>query len=137
ELHSIPVPDGTVLDGEIIVTNSEGKPDFELVMERFKSKRSPYKITFCVFDVIYLENKSLSQLSLIDRKEILESTIPEDTDVLAKVKWLYGNGIGYFAQVKNLDLEGIVLKDKKSKYQSNTRSKNWLKVINYKYIDVY
>ena len=28
ELHDIDIPEGTVLDGEIIVTNSEGLPDF-------------------------------------------------------------------------------------------------------------
>ncbi|MBS4221722.1 hypothetical protein [Lederbergia citrea] len=53
ELVSLPIPNGTALDGEIIVTNSEGRPDFEAVMERYKSKKSELKITFCVFDTIY------------------------------------------------------------------------------------
>ncbi|MCM3399491.1 hypothetical protein [Oceanobacillus profundus] len=33
-------------------------------------------------------------------------------------------------------MEGIVLKRKDSKYHINKRSHQWLKVINYKYIDV-
>lgn len=32
-------------------------------------------------------------------------------------------------------LEGIVLKRKDSRYEINKRSKSWLKVINYQYID--
>ncbi len=37
ELINLPIPDGTILDGEIIVTDNQGKPDFEAVMERFMS----------------------------------------------------------------------------------------------------
>lgn len=38
-VDNIPIESGTTLDGELIVTDSEGKPSFESVMERFKSKR--------------------------------------------------------------------------------------------------
>jgi len=38
ELLTIEIPDGTVLDGEIIVADSDGKPDFEAMMSRFQSK---------------------------------------------------------------------------------------------------
>jgi DNA ligase 1 len=39
--------------------------------------------------------------------------------------------------VQEQDLEGIVMKRKDSKYQIDKRSKDWLKVINYKYADVF
>ena len=29
ELHNIDIPDGTIFDGEIIVSDKEGKPDFD------------------------------------------------------------------------------------------------------------
>lgn len=32
ELANLPIPNGTVLDGEMIVTNAQGKPDFEAVI---------------------------------------------------------------------------------------------------------
>lgn len=135
ELIDLPVPDGTVLDGEIVVTDSHGKPNFEYVMERFKSKKSLHKITFCVFDIVYSSNKKLN-CTLLERKEILEKIIPDD-GLITKVKWLLGNGIAYFDQIKSHDLEGVVLKNTSSKYQINKRSNNWLKVINYKYENVY
>lgn len=136
ELIDLPIPDGTVLDGEIIVTDEQGKPDFEAVMQRFKSKKSLHQITFCVFDIIYSSNKKLT-CALLDRKEILEQIIPDDNGLITKVKWLLGNGIAYFEQVKTHDLEGVVLKNINSKYQINKRSNDWLKVINYKYENVY
>lgn len=137
ELHSLPVPDNTVLDGEIVVTDSDGKPNFEFVMERFKSKKSIHQITFCVFDIIYSSDRKLTSIPLIDRKEILDNTIPEDTNLLTKVKWTLGSGVAYFELVKQHDLEGIVSKMADSKYHINKRSHDWLKLINYKYTNVY
>lgn len=32
ELITIDIPDGTMLDGEIIVTDQDGKPDFEAII---------------------------------------------------------------------------------------------------------
>lgn len=39
--------------------------------------------------------------------------------------------------MKNIDLEGMVAKHINSTYVVNHRSKNWLKVINWKYVDVF
>jgi DNA ligase 1 len=137
ELIYIDIPSGTVLDGEIIVTDELGRPDFEAVMERFKSKKSNYQISFSVFDVIYHNNKKITHLPLLERKEILETVILEDTPLLNKVKWIVGNGIQYFDLIKQLDLEGVVFKRINSKYSINKRSHDWLKLINYKYEEVY
>jgi hypothetical protein len=43
ELKQAFIPDGTVLDGEFIVTDNQGRPDFELVMKRLQA-RNPVKI---------------------------------------------------------------------------------------------
>lgn len=139
ELINLPLPNGTVIDGELIVTNEQGKPDFEMVMERFMSKKSKHNISFSVFDVIYYKGEKVTHLSLLDRKGILEDLIKDDTTLLNKVKWTLGNGIQYFELVKQLDLEGIVQKRANSHYQINKRSNSsdWLKVINYKYERVF
>src|SRR5213595_1466909 len=53
ELLTIDIPNGTVLDGEIIVSDSTGKPDFEAMMSRFQSKRNTLEngtLTYVVFD---------------------------------------------------------------------------------------
>ena len=133
ELHNLNVPNGTILDGEIIVTDDNGKPDFEAVMERFRSKKSGHEISFSAFDVLHYKNKSIANLPLLERKEILNDIIPEDTLLFNQVKWITGEGINYFKLTQLHDLEGIVLKKANSKYQVNKRSNDWLKVINYKH----
>jgi DNA ligase 1 len=137
ELTNIDLPDGTVLDGELIVTDEKGKPDFEAMMERFQSKRSLHDISFSVFDVIYYKNEIQIYKPLIERKQILDNIIPVDTVLLNKVKWIEGKGKAYFNLIKQHGLEGIVQKNANSKYQIDSRSKDWLKVINYQYEDVF
>ncbi|MGX1195718.1 ATP-dependent DNA ligase [Metabacillus sp. SLBN-84] len=135
ELHSISIPDGTILDGELIVPGEKGKPDFEAMMERFQSTKSQHQIQFCVFDIIYYEGQVVN-LALYERKQLLERLIP-DSDVLCTSKWIYGNAGAYFDLVKEQSLEGIVQKRADSKYQINKRSDDWRKVIHYQYTDAF
>ena len=137
ELQNISLPNGTVLDGEIIVTDDQGKPNFEYVMERFKSKRSGHQISYSVFDTMYANGDRITHLPLLDRKRILSELIPDDSPLLNKVQYINGNGIQYFELTQKHDLEGIVLKKANSKYSIAKRSSDWLKVINYKYDTVY
>ncbi|MHB0943382.1 ATP-dependent DNA ligase [Paenibacillus sp. ALE1] len=129
-VDNVPIESGTTLDGELIVTDSEGKPNFESVMERFKSKKSKHKVTFCAFDIINYNGKSVTHLPLIERKKILESAF-KDNDYYTKTKFILGHGVEYFNLTKQQKLEGIVQKDIGSKYEIDKRSDKWLKVIAY------
>jgi DNA ligase-1 len=139
ELLTIDIPNGTVLDGEIIVTGSDGKPDFEAMMSRFQSNWKVLEnssLSYVVFDVIQYKGKSVTKLPLTDRKQLLDKIIAQDTSLVAKVKYLEGYGSAYFDLVRQQGLEGIVLKRKDSRYEVGKRSNSWLKVINYQYDDV-
>lgn len=124
------VPDGTILDGELIVTGIDGKPDFEAMMERFKSRKSKHKATFCVFDIVKYNKKDMNNLPLIVRKGALETAF-SDTSNMVKSKFIHGNAEKYFELVKSQQLEGIVMKRSDSKYEIDKRSANWKKVIAY------
>ncbi|MGE7637629.1 RNA ligase family protein [Peribacillus frigoritolerans] len=136
ELLQLDIQDGTILDGEIIVTDQQGKPDFEAIMERFQSKKSEHAIQFCVFDVIYHNCQKVAYLPLYERKELLDKIV-DDTELICKVRWISGNSPAYFDLVKQQGLEGIVQKKANSHYQINKRSHDWLKVINYQYTDAF
>lgn len=79
ELITSQIPKGTILDGEIIIEDDDGKPDFEELMRRFQvsslrripsiSKTKP--VTYCVFDVVYYHGERVSHLPLLEHKEIL------------------------------------------------------------------
>jgi DNA ligase 1 len=134
ELLNIDIPDGTILDGEIIVTDPAGKPDFEASMSRFQSNRNILTegtLTYAVFDIIQFRGQSVTRLPLLERKQLLDDVIVQDTSLITKVKFLEGHGSAYFDLVKEQGLEGIVLKRKDSHYEVGKRSQSWLKVINY------
>ncbi len=138
ELYEHPLPHDTILDGELIVTDDQGKPDFEAMSARFLSSKNKTPVTFCAFDIIRYKGIDVTSLPLLKRKELLEKSFTE-TERYTKVKPFTGDAVDYFEQVSKLGLEGIVMKStsKNSKYEIDKRSKQWLKVINWIYVNVY
>lgn len=138
ELKDLGVPPGITLDGELIVTDRDGKPDFEAMMSRFQSgANGTQPVNFVAFDVIQHKGDRVTGLPLLNRKEILADLIPTDSPLLAKSQFLEGHGAAYFEAARAQSLEGVVLKRKDSKYQIAKRSHDWLKVINYQFADVF
>jgi DNA ligase-1 len=136
ELLDIDIPDGTVLDGEIIVPGTDDKPDFEAMMARFLSSKNEHSVQYCAFDILYYNGKSVMQRPLIERKELLEQVLPAN-DLFVFVRHFEGQGEALFNLIKEQALEGVVLKKADSIYKPGTRSPNWLKVINYQYEDIF
>ncbi|PTX47237.1 ATP dependent DNA ligase-like protein [Melghirimyces profundicolus] len=75
ELLHPPIPGGTVLDGELTVTDSQGRPDFERVMKRLKT-RDPMKVKrlarslpvqYVVFDILMHRGETVMDRSLMER----------------------------------------------------------------------
>lgn len=135
EIHDLNLPNGTILDGELIVPGAEGKPNFELMMQRFSSYHNRNFIQYCVFDIIQFNGRRVTSVPLIDRKDLLSNEL-EPTKNVVLTQFLEGHGIQYFNLVKQQELEGIVLKRSDSTYQINKRSNDWIKVINYQYANV-
>lgn len=122
------MPNGTILDGELITPGPDSKPDFEAIMERFSSNKGSQFIQYVVFDIIRYDGKSLTSSSLLTRKQLLLDTL-QPTEHVVLTQFVEGFGIEYFNLVKEQGLEGIVSKRKDSTYQINRRSHDWLKVI--------
>ncbi|WP_044642619.1 ATP-dependent DNA ligase [Risungbinella massiliensis] len=143
ELVANSLPPNSIFDGELVVTDSKGKPDFESLMKRFSTTSKGTKklllsnlpVQFVIFDVIHLRGNNFTNLALLKRKEILEKVI-EETETISKVRFIEGRSEDLFSLVCQQDLEGIVLKQKDSKYEIGKRSWSWQKVINYHYDDV-
>jgi len=124
----------TIFDGEI-VTFIDGKPSFSELQKRIHlkdmrkvesiSKENP--ITFMAFDILY-ENKDLTTLPLLKRKDFLEKY--KDTDYFIKTKMINKDGIKLFKSIQKLGLEGIVAKNKFSLYHINKRTDDFIKIKN-------
>ena len=95
-----------VLDGEIVVMDSEGRPRFYDLMRR---RGQP---VFCVFDVLWLDGNDLRPRPLLERKRILRSIVPKQPSVLLYAHHVEQYGIDFFRLACQRDLEGIVAKGK-------------------------
>lgn len=101
---------------------------------RIERAVNTHPATFVVFDVLYTDQDH-RQEPLMQRKERL-SEIVETTPVLMPTMLVEGQGIPLLDVMKERGMEGIVAKQKESKYMLDTTSKDWLKIKYFKSIDV-
>jgi bifunctional non-homologous end joining protein LigD len=112
-----------VVDGEIVVFNEEGLPDFD-ALQLYNGHNSP--ISYCLFDILWLDGYNLMSLPLVERKKILEELI-KGNDVL-KFSDSFDDGVGLYEMMLEKNLEGIVAKRRDSEYQPGMRGYDWLKI---------
>lgn len=128
--------ESVVLDGEIVVLNKEGIPDFQMHQKRmnvdsqrdieFQSDNIP--ATYFVFDILYFDGKNVEELQLTDRRKILNSLIGGRSKRIRISEYIEEKGKALFKSVIERQLEGIVAKHKYSKYRQGIRSSAWLKI---------
>jgi len=126
-----------ILDGELFVMKN-GRTDFyemqrrSLMSDKFKielaSKKLP--ISFTAFDILYKDNQQLTDLPLMERKQILQQCIIENERISIS-RYIEKEGIKLFELTAKNELEGIVAKKKDSKYYFDKRTKDWIKIKNY------
>lgn len=126
-----------VIDGEIVILNENGVPDFHIHQHRINiqdskaikvlSRQAP--ATYYVFDMLYKESKSLKEIDYLERRAILSRAL-EVNDLIRISDYIEEKGKEILRNSKELKLEGIVAKFKNSIYREGTRSKDWLKIKN-------
>lgn len=115
-----------VLDGEAVITDESGKTDFQALQNYLKNHKAK-SLTYIVFDLLALDGVDLRGLSLIERKEMLESLMKNAPENLYYSRYVRGNGKESFAAVCEASMEGIVGKRADSVY-SGTRNGDWIKL---------
>jgi bifunctional non-homologous end joining protein LigD len=127
--------ESVVLDGEIVVLDKDGIPSFQNHQRRmnvdYKAdiERLSQEIpaTYYIFDILYLEGKSLQNLDFLQRRSILSKVINKNNRIQIS-DFFEERGKEIFDTVKSMNLEGVVAKYKSSKYLQGTRSREWLKI---------
>ncbi|MDI9419755.1 MAG: hypothetical protein GX228_06185 [Firmicutes bacterium] len=126
ELRKLPVR--CILDGELIAFGSNQLPDFSLLQSRFKGGKE-IGSSYAVFDLLYLEDRYLFTLPLIERRKLLiglvERLLPAQVFTSHAVE---NQGTNFFQAIAGLNLEGMVAKRKDSHYLPGKRSRAWLKI---------
>jgi bifunctional non-homologous end joining protein LigD len=118
-------PLSVVFDGEIVVINQQGYPDFE-ALQTWRSEADG-QLVYYVFDLLWLEGYDLTKVPLSERKRILKSIVPESTTVRLSDTFDI-EGKSFFKLADDMGLEGIVAKRADSAYTPDERSKDWLKI---------
>lgn len=119
------LPDDTMIDGELVVLDEQGKPSFSALQN---SQFTAEALHFYVFDLIAYEGKDLRRLPLADRRVLLEEQAlrnMHDPVRLSAVFETTPNNL--IMAAKKAGLEGVVGKRTNSRYESGERSGSWVK----------
>ncbi|MFC8689467.1 hypothetical protein [Brevibacillus porteri] len=81
------------------------------------------------------ENADLRGLTLMERKGVLDRAIT-DTPTMSKIAYIDRRGEDLWDAIVARDMEGIVVKRKDGRYHSDKRTDDFIKIINYTYVDV-
>jgi DNA ligase D-like protein (predicted ligase)/DNA ligase D-like protein (predicted polymerase)/DNA ligase D-like protein (predicted 3'-phosphoesterase) len=123
-----------ILDGEIVCLDDTGRPVFRNVINRIqqstdagieRSKRK-FPVVCYLFDLIYLDGRSLVQEPLARRRAWLADIVRKGTPY--RISEIVDDGKALFAAAQAMNLEGIMAKEKTGTYQPGKRSSQWLKI---------
>jgi bifunctional non-homologous end joining protein LigD len=116
------LPQGTVIDGELVALNAEGRPDFNL-MQNYKSAEC---LVYFVFDILMHEGRSMLDRPLTERRRIMREVVkPNDRIQIVEVSTSAEDIIRF---VKEHHLEGVIAKRADSKYLPGKRTGLWVKI---------
>ncbi len=126
-----------VLDGEIVAFNENGQPSFERLQGRMnlasesavRRRMGACPVTYLLFDVLYLDGRTLIDLPYAERRERLEG-LRLDGPNWQTPSYHRGDGQRLLDLTRQRGLEGLVAKRLDSRYLPGRRTRAWLKVKN-------
>jgi DNA ligase D-like protein (predicted ligase) len=121
-----PLPDETVVDGEIVALDDSGRPSFNALQNYSSTSAS---IVYFVFDVPILKGRELLSRPLYLRREALEEHVLSELSVpIRPYPELKADLSDVVDAVRSQGLEGIVAKKLNSVYEPGLRSGSWCKM---------
>jgi DNA ligase D-like protein (predicted ligase) len=119
------LPDETVIDGELVAFDSDGRPSFNALQNQ-QSSKTP--IIYYVFDVMVLAGRDVKAQTLERRRRLLErDVLPRLAEPVRYTGELKATLRDLVESVKAQRLEGLVAKRRDSRYEPGLRSGAWLK----------
>jgi bifunctional non-homologous end joining protein LigD len=119
--------DAAWLDGEIVVMNDRGVPDFNALQNAI-DKAASESILYYLFDVPYLGKQDLRGVPLGSRRKVLEALMAEHTSHRVRISQTFDAPPSQLlAAACQIGLEGVMLKREDAPYSSG-RTQTWLKL---------
>lgn len=125
-VKNLPVSE-CVLDGEVAALDEDGRSSFQLLQSlEMEERKSPLR--FYVFDLLQLNGKSLIDLPLMHRKELLAKLCENVAEPIRYSGEISGDVKSLLAEVQRRGLEGLIGKKRDSVYEPGRRSGAWIKL---------
>jgi len=118
------LPEGTVVDGEIVALDDAGRPNFNL-LSQFRSRAA--RICYFIFDLLVCQDRDLTTLPLSDRRELMKSHLKFYSPRIRIAEQFEVSATDMLAAVRHQQLEGVIGKRKDSLYQPGKRTGAWIK----------
>jgi DNA ligase D-like protein (predicted ligase) len=120
------LPRNTIVDGEVVAVDAEGRPSFQLLQNAAGSRT---QIIFYVFDLLMLNGRSTMAEPLeIRRAQLVEHVLPLLAEPIRYAASLEAPLSVLIESVRAHGLEGLVAKRRTSRYEPGRRSGAWLKM---------
>ncbi len=124
-------PTTLVLDGEAVILDKQGHPDFEALQGWLRPQaRSGGRLAYMVFDCLYANGHSLLSRPLEERRKILRELTPalQAQEVRVSESFPGDQGTLVFKTAVGMGLEGVIAKRRQSVYRPGMRSRDWVKI---------
>jgi bifunctional non-homologous end joining protein LigD len=121
-----------IVDGEVVALDDRGEPDFALLQSLIRDRGAPNprgRLVYQVFDLLHVDGRSLLDEPLETRQTALADVIAADPRVRLG-EHVVGGGTAFFAAARRRGLEGVMAKDRASRYEPGRRSDRWRKIKN-------
>ena len=124
-----------VLDGEVVAYDG-AQPSFGLlqkrmgVVDRARARRlsRDVPVTFLIFDVMYLDGRSIASATYDERRQVLDGLALKGPSWQTPPSFSDVAGGDVLRVAEEHGLEGVVAKRRSSTYQPGRRSPDWVKV---------
>jgi bifunctional non-homologous end joining protein LigD len=126
EIRRMKLPDGWY-DGEIVVHDENGKPNFNLLQLAFDGSNRA-QIVYFVFDAPYMKGYDLRDVRLDERRPLLQAVLDAKPSDTVRFSSEFGTDPSQLVVAAcQIGLEGVIGKRRDSRYVTR-RSPEWIKL---------
>lgn len=132
------LPKNCIVEGEALAVNENTNEyyPFQITIQRkrkydIEKKSKEYPLKLFLFDIMFVDGKSMMELSFKERRKKLESVLKKG-DVIKLSEIIYTDKekelINFFEEKISQGLEGIIAKDLNAPYIAGARKFAWIKL---------